>query len=628
MSQRTYPERASSSRSAHIRRERQEQRGHLRLSRSQGHRRMNILTMHSSIRRPLSRSHIISPQSQPSEASESELSRQGHPGQEQFINGQPTASLNGQHPSILRTFRFSTQNGQYEAETTPNIAYIERTSSLGTNSLRSHDATLTYPSYLERYTMSEPRSTQRSFDLERLRQQRESTRVPLISDTSNRSDCYQEQRSIAQVLPAVSEKDFCSEATRGHSDAGTHANTPPGRRPISYPSRYRRVGSRTLMTRSPVKGVNDRGRNVVDWVQTSRQDYGPIVEDDDYFGDSIAGQGRLCPPIPARSPYRTRSSTPELRTARAVRLFAANPDPPSGSTTEDDLPLRPSSLGITRPEPSYRSRRPIEPRSDLYPSPLRPQTIKRQASGISQRKAKEPNETPVQAHPSRASRRVRFFPTIHWKYNRDRQDAQEDEDLTTNILHNTASSHWAFNIVQGFVWLGLVVYLFWRISTLGKTVSFDCYDLKMKLLHLVGENITLPLVNSTASNSTFANGTMYPPANATFYTLAERHTNASAVVIPPDFRAKVRSHCILEPVNPAVVLASHFEVLFLMMLVSCGLAHVLQLLVLQQVRTRMRKSGALGARTLMIRVAVQIFPAGFAILGVLGTAWGIRGGVW
>ncbi|KAL5428952.1 hypothetical protein PMIN06_008791 [Paraphaeosphaeria minitans] len=211
--------------------------------------------MHSSIRRPMSRSHTVSPRSQPFEASESESSRNSRPNHEQFINGQPAASLNGQHPSIVSTFRSNTRNGQYEAETTPNIAYIERTSSMRTTSLRSHGATrrpeaedrlnvggipgaerstnlyLLEPAdtdaaclmssrstqtpspYPEQCTISEPWCTRQSFDLERLRLQSVVIQAPLVSDTFDQSDCNQEQR-IAQVLATASENDFRLEAIR------------------------------------------------------------------------------------------------------------------------------------------------------------------------------------------------------------------------------------------------------------------------------------------------------------------------------------------------------------------------------------------------------------------------------
>lgn len=628
---------------------------------------MNILAMHSSIRRPLSRSHTVSPQYQSSEPSESELSRQNNPDQEQFINGQPTASLNGQHPSIVRTFSRSTRIGQYEAETTPNIAYIERTSSIGTASLRSHGAEtrlqvadrlnvegrmdagrssksnplqsaysdVIHPTFSrstqtssllhERCTMSEPGSVRQSGNFERLLQQREAIPAPFIPDTSFQNGRGQ-QPSIAQVLAAASENEFLSEANCAHSDVGLGPNTHPRRRPAPYDarSRFSRLEGGRLMTRSMVDGVDDRGGDVVEWLQRNVQDHEPIAEEGDYFGDSIAGEEDLSPPVSPRDTYRTRSSTPEIDTAVAARLVAANPDPPRDSTTKDDLPPRTLPLGIAQPEPSYRSRRPIEPISTSYPNPLRPQ------SSASKGEVKE--STPPSVPPlGRASRKARYFPTIQWKYNRDRRDGGEDqggEDAVTSSLHSTAPSHWAFYIIQGFIWLALSVYLFWRVSKLEKTVSFDCYDLKMNLLHLVNENVTLPLINSTASNITSVGDSKYSPTYPILYTLADKYKNASSVIIPQEFHAKLKANCILEPVNPAIVLASYFEVLFIMTLVTCGLAHMLQLLVLQQLRSLMQKSGALGTRTLVIRVAVHVIVAGLASFGVVGAVWGIKGGSW
>jgi hypothetical protein len=54
-----------------------------------------------------------------------------------------------------------------------------------------------------------------------------------------------------------------------------------------------------------------------------------------------------------------------------------------------------------------------------------------------------------------------------------------------------------------------------------------------------------------------------------------------------------------------------------MLLPTCGLAHMVQLLVFQQLRSWIR--------TLVMRVAVQILAAGLASLGISRVAWGMRG---
>jgi hypothetical protein len=162
--------------------------------------------------------------------------------------------------------------------------------------------------------------------------------------------------------------------------------------------------------------------------------------------DSIAEEEDLASPNLPHNHIHSRSSTPETGTARALRLWASNPDSPSSSPTEDDLLL---PFGIPQPQPSYRSSRPIQPDSISYLG-VSQHKISPSSPGID-----EQSHNPEQPPRKQTSRKARLVPVITWRYDRNRpaeDEHQSDEDLFTNVLH-TALSHWATYLVQGFVWI-------------------------------------------------------------------------------------------------------------------------------------------------------------------------------
>ncbi|KAJ4344761.1 uncharacterized protein N0V89_012505 [Didymosphaeria variabile] len=179
------------------------------------------------------------------------------------------------------------------------------------------------------------------------------------------------------------------------------------------------------------------------------------------------------------------------------------------------------------------------------------------------------NDPPV-VRDTRPQRRPVSHPPSRYRRQAEAEENHGDENFATNFLQDNPPSHWALYFIQGFVWLALTIYFFWRVSTLPNTVAFECYELKVQLLHL-GENMTLPLSNSTAANATFANGTNSSLTNISLATPSDPHlerTNASSIHIPKEFHSTLKSHCILQPVNPAVVLSSYFEDLFIMTVVT------------------------------------------------------------
>lgn len=580
------------------------------------------------------RSRTISPTPHPDEPDIEPL-QQIYLNQERMVNRQVTASIFHQQLDVVDTSRSDSQSELHEVDTAPNVAHTEQIPRAELNPLKSSkskelqathrgDVAETHVGQSSLSELPESLSANaigRTFSSPT---QASSLLQRRFTPTEFTRGGYQEQ-STASIMATASITDAHPKSDRGHREADAPSTEPLGSRPLSDS----KAGRQSLTTRATIDGTYDRSASVVEWLQNNHQ-HQLRVEEEDYFGDSTGEDGDLTPVVPARNLNRPRSSTPEIVTSRGSRVRAADADSRSGNVAQDELSSRPPPIETGWPGHQHGSRRHVEFESDLYPSPLRPNQ-RQQAISSSPQEVGVTNESPSNAIPSRTLRGPRFLPAIHWRYKINREDPREDqdqEDIVVGALLDVGPSHWALCFIQGFIWSALIVYLFWRISRLEKTVSFDCYDLKLNLLQLVPENITLPLVNTTISNGTLANNATCLPANVTLYTLADEHTNASSIIIPQEFQSKLDSHCILEPVNPAVVLASYFEVLFIMMLVACGVAHVLQLVALQQLRSTMRKSGMLSTKTLLIKVTVQVVAIGVASSSVVAAAWGIRGGEW
>lgn len=518
--------------------------------------------MHSSIRQQSGRDRTA-PRSQPestdspTQSSSQEGNKSYH---DQFFDGRPTASLNSQQPGIIRTFsRSSSHHGQYDAETTPNVAYIERTASIASRDARRRlQIAISERAMLDETEGNEPRSD---------------------SSTHHAPDATSEpavDRGVDNMKRRVSRVSFLSD------------NVDQDLLPQD-----------TSVTVEEVDQTDERNLPRMEGTNVELEEYRV-----DYFGDSIEGEEALIPPFPPRITFRTRSPTSETGVDEAVTLFPTNPDPPSISSTQDYMPISPlpAPAMMVHRHPSYRYREPVQPATSTYPSPLRNQVQK-----------------PSQARTW--TKRRRNFPVDLRKANHGEQPALETnpvrETPTGNPPNEAVSSHWRLYGIQAIIWFALAGYFFWRVSRIRNVVAFDCYELKLQLLSL--GNLTLSTGNTTIGSVTRVH------ANNTVLAAIEDEKPASSIVIPKEFHARLKSHCVLQPVNRAVVLASHFEIWFCGMAVACGLAHLTYTLVLSQLR-KWLGSRPKGKRALGVKVATQLITTGIASLFVAGIAWAMKNG--
>lgn len=567
----------------------------------------------------------------PTDSSENRSSSpQSSSAQDQFIDGHPTASLNRQLPGFVRTFsQSSSRHGQFEAETTPNVAYIARTSSQHSHS-NGHQRTnvaQAAPSEEGHNTVGKALSlVQKTCGPKPdIKEQGSSAHKALKdvypSNQTNReeSPSVQEQ-TMARVLTSASVsvypvqpideryENLLFDANKIDDDLFSSefddriADLPSSLGSMSGPT-IANLAIDEVEERDNERTIEDRYKSI----KLQSKPLGHEVHAD-YFGDSIEGEEALFPPAPSRISYPSRSSTPEYRAFGATRLFPTNPDPPSGNTTDENLPTQVSSSAAFHRHPSYRFKEPIRPSRTAYPSPLRHQSLGRTATT---RTTRTQVDKPVHVWDSR---RKHWLPIVPWNKLRERpahgEATQGDNNFFSNLMNSVAPSHWAFHGIQAAVWLALVIYFFWRVSQVKDAVAFDCYELKAQLVHLFG-NSTLCGLNGIPTSSAFG--------------VAE-HEVPKDIAIPEEFHGVLKEHCILRPVHSAIVLASSFEVWFLAMMVACGITFLLESLALAQLRQWLVKSGPTGHVTLAVRLGVRSAAVGIACILIAGPAWAMKGG--
>ncbi|KAF1973996.1 hypothetical protein BU23DRAFT_598598 [Bimuria novae-zelandiae CBS 107.79] len=662
MSDRPIRARAATLPTARANRERNERRR--RYARSQGvrhlqrrirsglltssqHQRVDLLSIHSSLRGSSFCHHTISNSQyeRTSACGTLSSSQQSNFDQDQFIDGQPTATLNNQRPGLVRTFSVSSsQHGQYDVNTTPNIAFMVRAASIASQGARrrlqsmhgsreasveegsvdvestalnvaqSVDSTIEphvegIPSSLLRphqtpYPMAEPTAHRDTADVEELARKQEESRGWLSPETHDRIGTSSPvHRDLAANEPCL---EYVSELTS------------------------------TTVRVKEVDGRDEEGLCKAEDKAVRLQTASPRrqgIRSQDFLGDSVDREEALIPPFQPRSSFHSRSSTPEIGGARTERLIAMNPDPPSASDTQDDLPLQAIPLELISLEPTSRHstdrcRGDGQPVTASHPSPLRHQ----RTSSTRTNRAEEHRHPPPKTH-NWDSRRNPVFPLGCWTTAHDRAEEAEanpvGEAFFANLLHDTAPSHWALYSIQGLIWLALTSYFFARVSQIENTVAFDCHELKIQFLNL-GANITSS-GNFTIGNAQYTKSNTEVPiycANRTSLgaTPKSQRRDASSIVIPKEYHDTVKGHCVLHPVNRAVVLGTHFEILLILPLVACGLAYLLEVLAFSQMRPWLVKSGRDRKRTVVVRIGVRAVAAGLASTLLVTSAWAIKGG--
>lgn len=539
-------------------------------------------------------------------------SPQSSSGQDQFFDGQPTASLNRQPPGFVRTFSQSgLQRGQFEAGTAPNAAYIARTSSQPSQGIRHGHQ----PMSAAQETSGEgrdvtvgqgPSMTQETPNLD-----------PDIKEARDMAHKAFDQVFVGAPVPvrepphrggvgrASTSAGIIWNAQRQHTARLLASISVPARpvRPIDEPHEDQLHHSNKK--KDPSLSPHDNTQ-----LQSHTQ---KLKDEGDYFGDTIAGEEALFPPAPPQNSFRSRSPTPEYRIPGAMRLYPTNPDPPSRNATDENLPIRLSSSSTFQRHPSYLTREPIQPAHTAYPSPLRHPNLGRTAASRAHRAQAE------KPYHEWDSRRKHRLPDLPWnitpKRSADGEATQEDGTYSEDSTNDVAPVPLAFYAIHAIIWSSLVGYFFWRVSQVKDTVAFDCSELEAQLLHLAG-NSTLFSSSETPGRTTL---------NAT--AVQTEVSDASAIGIPEQFRGMLKGHCVLRPVHPTIVLASSFEIWFVAMMAACGITYWLETLMLLQFRSLFERSGPTSWVTLGFRIGVRVGAVGIVCLLIAGPAWAMKGGV-
>lgn len=340
---------------------------------------------------------------------------------------------------------------------------------------------------------------------------------------------------------------------------------------------------------------------------------------EDFFGDCIEGEEALLRPTPTCGPLDSRTPTPELGSQKSMERLATDPDRGDRSDTRSNTPSRPLPSHLHSPplHPLYRCEGPPQP-TVTYPRVWQLHTLNHPPK----RKAGEPRTEKQDQIPAPAQNpdphQPKSLSLVSWlplpERTSDPKPTNPNKIFLRSLLNGTASSHWSFYIIQILLWSALTAYFFYHVSHTPTVLAFDCYELKVQLLHLFA-NATLSRPDASS-----------PPANATSSSALQVTIpqNASSIPIPEAFRAALGDHCILHPVHRTVMLASSYGIVFVGMLAACGIAYLLEALVLTQFRGSLVRSGERGRGTLVVRLGVRGITAGVACSVVAGSAWAVK----
>ncbi|KAF1954039.1 hypothetical protein CC80DRAFT_595569 [Byssothecium circinans] len=176
--------------------------------------------------------------------------------------------------------------------------------------------------------------------------------------------------------------------------------------------------------------------------------------------------------------------------------------------------------------------------------------------------------------------------------------------FATSLHHDIAPAHWLLYWLQGMGWTGLAIFYFVSLAKVEATLAFECYELKTQL-RLQGQG------NPPTGKTEAGNSHAWTP---------------SSIDVPSNYLSSSGDDaCILTPLARASVIGANFHVLFMMGIVCCGVAFMLQAACYRLFGPCMKRSGAYGTGTLVVRIAVQVASCVAGVGIVLGITWGIVG---
>ncbi|KAF2793103.1 hypothetical protein K505DRAFT_338110 [Melanomma pulvis-pyrius CBS 109.77] len=477
---------------------------------------------------------------------------------EQFIDGRMTPGFINQPPGMIRNFYQNSQNGQYEMGTTPNMAMIERAAR--STQMRQMDDGDQGPSRYDWAVMSTHNTMHRDRAI-----------VPRSGSMSSEGGYTSSGAGQDARVPLheLRERDQHRLFAQGLS-----INVPSSPRHQRHPA----FNSRSALGETyPVAPLHDSDCDILEDIELETQD------------GSQNGAQNESNGIRRQLSQKSSFSRKRLRHSPEMGQWF---EPVQPRQHHLDYRLQPSPIYTQRPRPSYNPRS----REALNSYPKSRQRYRYPSNTplfqLSTFPTTQPSPTP--RPPSKKTWPARL---ITWLTTQPRsaEPNQHGNHFTTNLEHDIAPIHWLLRVFQSVVWITFFGIYMWSAWLGHHKLAFDCYELKTQL------NILHP-----------GTGVILP---------GDRLDIPSGVEIPAQYiitHDSMRSSlCILTPAIPETALFDTFKARWIIGVMCTGIAHLVELVMFLLLGNIMRKSGAYGNRTLLIRVFVGLAAAMAASAAVM-----------
>ncbi|KAF2003515.1 hypothetical protein P154DRAFT_573114 [Amniculicola lignicola CBS 123094] len=184
--------------------------------------------------------------------------------------------------------------------------------------------------------------------------------------------------------------------------------------------------------------------------------------------------------------------------------------------------------------------------------------------------------------------------------------------------HDVAPVHWLLRVSQFVIWTGIFVAFMYFPVTSTRKLAFDCYELKAQVLHTLQQMASAANSDSgSESEPNFNSSVMsFLPSNL-------NETLPSDIEIPPQYLLNGRPNstvCILTPLVVDTVLFDSFQGRLLVGVMCCGVANLAYTIIMMSMGRVLRKSGAYGTKTLVVRVGGELAAAAIGSVSVMGLA--------